>query len=103
LVGILTSSHDLLANTTGGQPSPGNAGILSTKEAAVVSLVPVPEVREMVEVARRFVAVEVHYSWMVGPTAACRWWAKVHGSHPAIVALATEWQLLADRVWNKWG
>lgn len=68
-----------------------------------MSLAPVPEVRAMVEVANRFVAGEVHFSYMVGPTEQCLWWAKVHGSHPAILALAAEWQLLADRVWNEYG
>ncbi len=57
----------------------------------------------MVEVAKRFVAGEVHFSYMVEATEQCLWWAKVHGAHPAIVTLAAEWQLLADRVWNEWG
>jgi hypothetical protein len=68
-----------------------------------VSLAPVAEVRHMVDVARRFVAGEIHFSYMVGPTEQCLWWAKVHDAHPAIIALATEWQLLADRVWNEYG
>jgi hypothetical protein len=67
-----------------------------------VSLAPVPEVREMVEVARRFVAGEVHFSFLVGPTEACLLWATIHGAHPAIDALAAEWQSRADRVWNEW-
>ena len=68
-----------------------------------MSLVAVPEVREMVAVAKRFVAGEAHFSRMVAPTEACLWWARVHGSDPAVVALAAEWQLLADRVWNEYG
>lgn len=68
-----------------------------------MSLSPVPEVRAMVEMAKRFTAGEVHFSYMVGPTEQCLWWAKVHGIHPAIAALAMEWQLLADRVWNEYG
>jgi hypothetical protein len=57
----------------------------------------------MVEVAKRFVAGEVHFSHMVASTEQCRWWGKVHGVHPAILTLAAEWQLLADRVWNEYG
>ena len=68
-----------------------------------MSLAPVPEVRAMVEVAKQFVAGAVHFSDMIGPTEQCLWWAKVHGAHPAILTLAAEWQLLADRVWNEWG
>lgn len=68
-----------------------------------MSLAPVPEVRDMVEVAKRFVAGEVHFSHMVAPTEACLLWAKVHGADPAIRALAAKWQLLADRVWNEYG
>ena len=68
-----------------------------------MSLAPVPEIRAMVEVAKQFVAGEIHFSYMVGPAEQCLWWAKVHGAHPTILALAAEWQLLADRVWNEWG
>jgi hypothetical protein len=68
-----------------------------------VSLIPVPEVRELVAVARRFVAAEVHFSHVLGPAESCVFWAKVHGAHPAIRALAAGWGLQADRVWNEWG
>src|SRR5262245_25010554 len=68
-----------------------------------MSLAPVPEVRDMVEVAKRFVAGEVHFSHMVAPTEACLLWARMHGADPAVLALAAEWQLLADRVWNEYG
>jgi hypothetical protein len=68
-----------------------------------MSYIPVPEVREMVAVARRFVAGEVHFSAMVGPAESCHWYAKVHNSHPAIRQLAADWQHGADLVWNEWG
>ena len=68
-----------------------------------MSLAPVPEIRDMVEVAKRFVAGEVHFSHLVAPTEACLFWAKVHGADPAIQSLAAKWQLLADRVWNEYG
>ena len=57
----------------------------------------------MVDIARRFVAGEVHFSQVIGPAESCLLWAKVHGTHPAIRALSAEWGLLADRVWNEWG
>jgi hypothetical protein len=68
-----------------------------------MSLIPVPEVRIMVEAAKKFVAGESHFSSLVGPTEQCLWWARVHGALPAIVTLAKEWQELADRVWNECG
>ncbi len=68
-----------------------------------MSLAPVPEVRKMVAVARRFVAGEVHFSQVLVPAELCAFWANVHGAHPAIRALAAEWAMLADRVWNEWG
>jgi|688.fasta_scaffold118832_2 hypothetical protein len=77
--------------------------VLAEIRVAPVSLEPVPEVRVMVEAAKRFVSGEVHFSSLMEPTQVCLWWAKVHGAHPAIIALAAEWQLLVDRVWNEWG
>lgn len=57
----------------------------------------------MVTVAKQFVAGDSHFSCMVSPAEQCEWWAKVHGTHPAIRELAAEWGLLADRVWNEYG
>jgi hypothetical protein len=57
----------------------------------------------MVAIARRFLAGEVHFSQILVPAESCVFWAKVHGAHPAIQAMAAEWALLADRVWNEWG
>lgn len=68
-----------------------------------MSLVPVPEFQEMVAVARKYVAGEVHFSYLRGPAERCLLWAKVHGVHPALRGLAEEWLLLIDRVWNEWG
>jgi hypothetical protein len=68
-----------------------------------MSLVPLPDVRAMVSVAKQFVAGDVHFSSMVKPTELCLFWGKVHGVHPAILALAQKWQLGADRVWNEYG
>lgn len=68
-----------------------------------MSLVPVPELRELVTAAKAFVAGDVHFSNMVEPADRCAFWAKVHGLHPSIVQLAVEWNLLADRAWNEYG
>ena len=67
-----------------------------------MSLVPVPELRVMIATAKQFVANEVHFSFLVGPARECAWWAKVHGLHPAIQQLATDWQLGADLTWNEY-
>ena len=64
---------------------------------------PLPEVREMVEAARRYVAGEVHFSYLVGPTERCDLWAKVYGVHPAIRRLAADWKTWVDQTWNEWG
>jgi hypothetical protein len=68
-----------------------------------VSLIPTPEVRRMVDVAKLFVAGEVHFSALIGPAESCFWWARVHGAHPSIIELARRWMLLADQVWNEYG
>jgi len=62
-----------------------------------------PEVREMVAAAKRFVSGEIHFSYLVGPTERCEFWAKVYGVHPAIHQLAAEWKMLVDQTWNEWG
>lgn len=75
----------------------------SERAEAWVFLAPVPEMRRLVEVARAVVAGELHFSHLVGPTAECMLWTKIHGSHPAIRKLVAEWELLADQVWNDYG
>ncbi|MEZ4390991.1 MAG: hypothetical protein R3A48_07845 [Polyangiales bacterium] len=64
---------------------------------------PLPEAREMVAAARRYVIGEVHFSELVGPTERCEFWARVYGVHPALHALAAEWQRLLDQTWNERG
>ena len=66
-----------------------------------MSLVPIPELCVMVDIARQFVAGNVHFSYVETAADRCALWAKVHGAHPAIQALAAEWATLADRVWSK--
>ena len=36
-----------------------------------IMTLPLPEVREMVEAAARYVAGEIHFSYLVGPTERC--------------------------------
>lgn len=64
---------------------------------------PLPEVREMVETAKRYVRGEIHFSFLVGPTERCEFWARVYGVHPAIRQLAKDWMLWVDQTWNEWG
>ncbi|MFT3765664.1 MAG: hypothetical protein QM820_09130 [Minicystis sp.] len=64
---------------------------------------PLPEVREMVAAAKRYVAGEIHFSYLVDPIERCDFWARVYGVHPAIRQLAAEWKVLVDRTWNEWG
>ena len=66
-------------------------------------VLPLPEVREMVEAGKRYIAGQVHFSHLVGPTERCEWWARVYGVHPAIWQLARDWQLWVDQVWNEGG
>lgn len=66
-------------------------------------VVAVPEVREMVAAARRFVDGEIHFSALVGPIALCEWWSRMNGEHSAVHVLAKRWELLVDRTWNEYG
>jgi len=68
-----------------------------------MSLVPVPEVAEMITAVERFVDGEIHFSELVGPIERCQWWARVHGTDPAIQKLSADWLLLVDRTWNEYG
>ena len=63
----------------------------------------VPEVREMVAAARRFVAGDIHFSELVEPITLCEWWSRVCGVHCQVHALAKRWSLLVDRTWNEYG
>lgn len=67
-----------------------------------IRTLPLPEVREMVATALRYINGEIHYSYLVGPTSDCRFWAKVYRLHPAIQQLASDWSLWVDQVWNEW-
>ena len=103
-------TRDMLPGAVVGGPRPRGmmtgAGYLITRpamrEVIQVSLVPLPEVRRMVAIAQQYIEGDVHFSHLVGPAGDCEWWARVHDVHPAIRALAAEWSLLADRVWNEY-
>ena len=68
-----------------------------------MSLAPVPEIHELVAVAKSFVLGEKHFSEIVGPAQQCMWWCPVHNCHPEIQQLVADWYLMADRVWNEYG
>lgn len=63
----------------------------------------IPEVREMVQSAKQFVAGELHFSYLVGPIERCEFWSRVNGVNSPINALAKRWSLLVDRTWNEYG
>ncbi len=65
--------------------------------------VAVPEYREMVAVARRYLRGEVHFTALAGPTERAVFWGRVVGVHPAMHALAETWQRAVDAVWNEHG
>src|SRR5205814_10732598 len=64
---------------------------------------PIPEVREMVATAKRYIEGEIHFSYLAGPTMECKYWAKVYGLRPAIQELASDWCLWVDQCWNEFG
>ena len=68
-----------------------------------MNTLPIPEVCEMVEAAKRYVAGTIHFSYLAGPTSRCKWWAKVHDAHPAIRRLADDWTLWVSQCWNEYG
>lgn len=63
----------------------------------------IPEIREMVAAAQRFVAEEIHFSALVRPIEICEWWSRVNGIDSQIPTLAKRWLLLVDRTWNEFG
>ena len=59
----------------------------------------IPEIREMIRLARLFVAKEVHFSQVCSAASTVWRAAKLYSADPAIVALAEEWSGMALRVW----
>ncbi len=57
-------------------------------------VVAVPEVREMVAAARRFVDGEIHFSALVGPIELCEWWSRMNGEHSQSTILQSDGRLL---------
>lgn len=64
-----------------------------------MSLVPLPEIRELVAVATDFVHGNIHFSYVVTSTTDCVFWAKVHQVAPAIHEFILDWNCLGHRVW----
>src|SRR5262249_5500976 len=63
----------------------------------------VPELREMVGVARESVGGRIHFSYLAPSAGLCAYWSKVYGLHPAIQRLASDWSLWVDQTWNEYG
>ncbi|HZN66341.1 MAG TPA: hypothetical protein VFB66_13715 [Tepidisphaeraceae bacterium] len=64
---------------------------------------PLPEFRELVATARRYIDGEIHFSHLAAPAMECRYWARVYGLHPAIQQFASDWCHRVDQAWNEWG
>jgi hypothetical protein len=63
----------------------------------------IPEVREMVAAAHRFIAGDIHFSALVQPIEMCEWWSRVNGINSPVHTLAKRWLQLVDRTWNEFG
>jgi hypothetical protein len=66
------------------------------------SRIELPEFREMVAVAKKYLAGECHFSALGGAAMECEFWCRVHDVHPTVYGIARDWSKLADRVWNEW-
>jgi hypothetical protein len=57
----------------------------------------------MIEAAHRYLDGAISIIELHGAVAQCAHAAKMFSAHPAITALAQEWQSMVDRCWNEWG
>ena len=64
---------------------------------------PFPEIAELIEVAKRFVAGEVHFSKLASLAGDLEFKTRAYSAHPSINKWAKEWALMADRCWNEYG
>lgn len=62
-----------------------------------------PEFRALVEIARAYVAGEVHFSYVCSAAAEFNEAAKVYDVDRRVRQTATEWVEMARRVWPEWG
>ena len=64
---------------------------------------PFPELTKMIATAKRFLAGELHFSYLAGDAAQLQFAAKAYSAHPSIRRMADEWALMTDRCWNEYG
>ena len=63
----------------------------------------IPEVKEIVNCARRFLAGETNIHELHGWAQQCRTAAKLHSNESPIYDLANEWVTMSYRYWNELG
>lgn len=75
----------------------------SHNEQSDYTLLDVPEVRDMVRLAREYLAGRTHFSALHAAAAECLLWLKVYKIHSGIRQLADDWTKWTCRRWNEWG
>jgi hypothetical protein len=63
----------------------------------------IPEVKEMVACARRFLDDSTNIHELHSHAQQCKTAAKLLANNTAIVELASEWVTMSNRYWNEWG
>jgi len=63
----------------------------------------IPEMRSMIEAARRYLLGECTIQELNGHASECSTVARLFGAHPAIKKTADEWVAMIYRRWNEWG
>ncbi len=68
-----------------------------------MTLTPLPEVRNMIVVAQRYILGEASIIDLYGAACECARWAGRLDYHPEIISLALKWGRMANDTWNEWG
>lgn len=63
----------------------------------------IPEVREMIDCAKRFLADETNIHELHGHAQKCKSAAQLLAKNTPIIELASEWAFMSNRYWNEWG
>jgi len=63
----------------------------------------IPEVKDMIECAKRFLADETNIHELHGHIQQCKTAAHLFSENTAIYELASEWATMSYRFWNEWG
>jgi hypothetical protein len=58
-----------------------------------------PELRELIQRAKAYIADEIHFSNVCSAAASFRDAATLYSGHPVIRQMASEWSSMATRVW----